>query len=155
MSAAFEAPEAVAHALLLLDSHMRVVGRPLAVSDGSADERARALYFAPFVVLSHGTESDPLFNYGNAAAQDLFEFEWDQLIALPSRLSAETQNQAERQRALDLVASRGYVDDYVGIRVSRSGRRFRITGTTVWNVIDREGKHRGQAAAFATWTPIE
>jgi hypothetical protein len=37
------------------------------------------------------------------------------------------------------------------VRVSASGRRFRISGATVWNLVDEQGWRRGQAAAFAEW----
>lgn len=151
----FETVSSLEHAALLLESHLRVVGRPLLDADVTATESARALYFAPFVVLAHGLEPDPVFCYGNAAAQSLFEFEWDALVRLPSRLSAEPMNQEERQRLLDAVSTRGYIDDYAGVRISRSGRRFRIERATVWNVIDATGARRGQAATFSRWTPIE
>jgi hypothetical protein len=144
----------VEQAALILDSHLRVIGRPLLVATGSPVERARALHEAPVVVLSCGTGVDPCFNYGNLTAQTLFELDEAQLLALPARLSAEPALQAERQRLLDSVATRGYIDDYAGVRISRTGRRFRIAGATVWNLIDEAGRHHGQAAAFADWTPL-
>lgn len=154
MAAPFETSSTIEHSALLLESHLRVVGRPLLGNPGLLAERARALYFAPFVVLSHGTEPDPVFNYGNAVAQTLFEFEWDALLRLPSRLSAEPLNRDERQRLLDAVSTHGYIDDYAGIRISRTGRRFRIESATVWNVIDASGTRHGQAATFSQWTPV-
>jgi hypothetical protein len=66
VQALLESDRFIDHSVLLLESHLRLVGRPLLGVAGSASERARALYFAPFVVLSHGTEADPIFNYGNA-----------------------------------------------------------------------------------------
>ncbi|HET9956968.1 MAG TPA: MEKHLA domain-containing protein [Polyangiaceae bacterium] len=150
----FEAPAAIQQALLILDSYARVLGKPLLEAHGTPTERARALYRAPFVVLSHGTAVDPVFNYGNLQAQQLFEFDWESLTQLPSRLSAEPVNQAERQRLLESVSSRGYIDDYAGIRISRTGRRFRIERATVWNLMDEAGHRQGQAATFADWTPV-
>ena len=44
------------------------------------------------------------------------------------------------------VAERGYVDDYEGIRISKSGKRFPIADVTVWQLIDVDGTIRGQAA---------
>jgi hypothetical protein len=140
---------------LILESHARVVGRPLLAAGGDATEQARALYEAPVVVLSHGLGSDPTFNYGNRLAQQLFELSWSELVTLPSRLSAEPQNRDERQRLLEAVSARGYIDDYAGVRISKSGRRFRIARATVWNLVDAAGVLRGQAATFATWTPLD
>jgi MEKHLA domain len=145
----------VAHACLLLESHQRVVGRSLLPKAGDARTQALALFEAPFVVLSHGGGVDPCFNYGNRQALRLFELDWEQLLATRSRHSAEPANQAERQRLLDAVAARGYIDDYAGVRVSRTGRRFRIVDATVWNVVDAGGQHLGQAATFARFTPLE
>ena len=77
------------------------------------------------------------------------------MVVLPSRLTAEPVHQSERARLLDTVASRGYIDDYRGIRISKSGRRFRIDNAIVWNVIDDTGSMRGQAAMFSTWKVLD
>jgi hypothetical protein len=149
-----EAPTVVTLANLILESYQRVVGKTLVSVAGDARQRAQALYDASPVVLSHGLGPDPRFDYGNRSAQRLFELSWDELVALPSRLSAEPLDRAERQRLLDAVAARGFIDDYAGVRVSRSGRRFRIAGATVWNLIDGAGERHGQAATFSGWTPL-
>lgn len=51
-----------------------------------------AIYHSPFVLLAHDRfqegVSDPQFVYGNKAALELWEASWDQLIGMPSRLSA-------------------------------------------------------------------
>ncbi|MFN7087334.1 MAG: MEKHLA domain-containing protein [Burkholderiales bacterium] len=138
------------HATLLLDSYRKLTGRHL-VPDGAPAERARALYEASFVVVSHDTAADPVFNYANLAAQRLFEMDWDSFVALPSRLSAGPAERAERQRLLDVVMRNGYIDDYCGMRITRSGRRFRVEAATVWNLTHADGKHAGQAAAFSVW----
>ena len=49
------------------------------------------------------------------------------------------------------VKTAGYVDDYSGVRIASSGRRFTIAGATVWNVADHRGAPLGQAASFGTW----
>lgn len=149
-----ESPRTLALAQLILDSHERVVGKRLLSVAQDPLERARALYEAPRVVLAHGLGSDPCFDYGNRLAQQLFELSFGELLTLPSRLSAEMVDQAERQRLLDAVSARGFIDDYAGVRISSSGRRFRITRATVWNLIDATGERRGQAATFAEWTPL-
>lgn len=147
-------PESVAQACLILDSYARVVGRPLLSVEGTDAERALALYEANLVVLSHGLGPDPTFDYGNRLAQRLFELSWSELVALPSRLSAEPVNREERQRLLDAVTARGYIDDYAGVRISKTGRRFRIAGATVWNLVDAAGVRRGQGATFSSWTSV-
>jgi hypothetical protein len=117
-----------------------------------ARDLARALYHAPFALLSHGTERDPLFNYANLAAQRLWEMDWDALVGMPSRESAETPLQAERSQALERALREGFVTGYSGVRISSSGRRFRILDGIIWNLSDPRGRPRGQAARFRGWT---
>lgn len=112
---------------------------------------AKHLFHAPFVLVSHGTEPDPILNYGNAAALALWEMSWDELTCTPSRLTAEAPNREERARLLAAVTARGFIDDYSGVRVSKTGRRFRIARATVWNLLDERGHPAGQAAMFSHW----
>jgi 2-methylisocitrate lyase-like PEP mutase family enzyme len=151
---AWRVPAAVAHARLLLDSFARVVGRELLPRGGSAEAEARRLHDAPFVVVSHGTEADPRLNYGNRAALELWEMPWEALVGTPSRLTAEAVHRDERARLLERTRQVGFVDDYAGVRISRTGKRFRIEQAIVWNVVDAEGEDHGQAATFAHWTPL-
>jgi hypothetical protein len=141
-----------AHAELLLNSHRSFLKRDLL--DPSAAEIGRALYDAPMVVLAHDTAADPMFFYGNLAAQRLFEMNWEALVQLPSRFSAEQVAREERQRLLDLVTRQGYIDNYAGVRIAKSGKRFLIEQATVWNLLDQKGQVIGQAAAFADWTSL-
>ncbi|HEY0234301.1 MAG TPA: MEKHLA domain-containing protein, partial [Afipia sp.] len=59
---------------------------------------------------------------------------WGELIGLPSRLSAEAPERAERQRLLDAVARDGFISNYKGVRISKSGRRFWIENAIVWQL---------------------
>lgn len=108
----------------------------------------QALWNAPRAIVAHGTEDDPVFFYGNRLALQLFEMEFDEFARLPSRLSAEPLAQQARAKLLAKVAQQGYVDGYSGMRIARSGRRFMIADTTVWNLLDENGVQWGQAAAF-------
>jgi len=112
---------------------------------------AEQLYQARFALMSHDTAVDPVFNYANLTAQRLFGLGWDAYTALPSRLSAEPVNRDERARLLAEVSANGYIDNYRGVRISSTGRRFRIDRAVVWNLIDNEQRFCGQAAMFAAW----
>ena len=90
-------------------------------------------------------------NYGNRAALALWEMSWVELTRTPSRLTAEAPNREERARLLEAVTRCGFIDDYSGVRISKSGRRFRITRATVWNLLTEDGKPCGQAAMFDRW----
>jgi len=142
------ATERSAHEALLRDSFRRVVGRELHPPDAP-------LFDAPFIVCSHNTDRDPVFTYGNQAALDLFEMDWNTFTKLPSRLSAEPVHQSERRRLLDEVSAHGFIENYGGVRVSASGQRFRVTDATVWNLVDERGQLRGQAATFPPPARIE
>jgi hypothetical protein len=147
-------PVTLGHVQLLLDSFARLLGRELVDRSGTAAEQAARLFHAPFVVVSHGTEADPILDYGNAAALALWEMTWDELTRTPSRLTAEPVHRDERARLLERTRRDGFVDDYAGIRISSTGKRFRIEQAIVWNLVDAAGQHRGQAATFDRWTPL-
>jgi len=126
-------------------------GRELLAGNFAPAELAEKVFHAPFVLVAHGTEADPILNYGNAAALALWEMPWAELTRTPSRLTAEAPNRAERARLLAAVTARGFIDDYSGVRISKSGRRFRIAQATVWNLVSSNGKPCGQAAMFSHW----
>jgi hypothetical protein len=142
------------HAQRLTSSYRHWTGRDLVDPDLSATEQARALYEASFVVASHGTEADPVFNYANRAALALFEAGWPDFVSMPSRQSAEPMERAQRAQLLASVSRRGFIDDYSGIRISATGRRFCIHRATVWNVMDASGAPAGQAVMFRDWEYI-
>lgn len=148
-------PLVVVWSQLLLDSFHRWTGRELLTRTGSPEEQARALFAASFVVVSHGIESDPILNYGNQLALDLWELSWMQFTRTPSRLTAEPMNRDERARMLAAAGAQGYFAGYRGIRISSTGKRFLVEDATVWNVVDASGARVGQAAMFARWTPIK
>ena len=84
------------------------------------------LFEAPFVVVAHGQQADPIFNYANRLALELWEIDLPRLLVTPSRLTAEPVHRQERERLLEQTARQGFVDNYQGIRITASGRRFRI-----------------------------
>jgi hypothetical protein len=146
------AKNAAGREALILDSFARVTGGKLMPD---ASDPAVSLWSLPTVVVAHGTEADPLFFYGNRAALTLFEMPARDFVCLSSRLSAEPLERAERDRLMARVSCENFIDDYSGIRISATGRRFRIERATVWNLLDAEGKIGGQAAAFAHWVPLD
>lgn len=141
----------VEHTQLLLDSYRHWIGRDLLSPRGRPAEDARALFLAPFVVVSHDTQPDPILNYGNRTALELWEMDLDTLLRTPSRLTAEPVHRDERARLLARTTRDGFVDDYSGIRITATGRRFRIARATVWNLVDTSGQYAGQAATFDAW----
>ncbi|MGR6035832.1 MAG: MEKHLA domain-containing protein [Candidatus Nitrosoglobus sp.] len=136
---------------LLKESHLRLVGVPLIPHTEHASNSACWLYEASFCVLAHNTESDPCIIYANKAAQRCFGYTWDEFTALRSRLTAEFPDREKRQQLLDLVNLKGFIKNYSGQRITKSGQRFWIENGTIWNLTDRSGILRGQAATFEKW----
>ena len=130
-----------AYTTILMRNFEHLLLRPLAANP-------EALYHAPFPVLSHNGADDPIFTYGNLAAQRLWEVSWDQITQMPSRLSAEPDERAARAAMLASITEHGYIDDYHGIRISSSGRRFAIKNAIIWTLTDDLGHKCGQAATF-------
>jgi hypothetical protein len=141
----------LAHSAILARSYRKFTGRDLLPGLFNPLGLSKNLFAAPFVLVSHGMEADPILNYGNAAALTLWEMTWDELTRTPSRLTAEAPLREERARLLAAVTERWCIDDYSGVRISKSGRRFRISQATVWNLVTERGEPCGQAAMFDRW----
>jgi hypothetical protein len=139
------------HVRLLRASYFHWTGQHLIPPVVTDDNAPATLDLASFAVVSHDTAPDPVFNYGNQTALHLFEMPWEEFTALPSRLSAEPMAREDRERLLYRVTRDGYIDDYSGVRVSSSGKRFLIRNATVWNLLDEEGQPYGQAALLRKW----
>ncbi|WP_061296392.1 MEKHLA domain-containing protein [Herbidospora cretacea] len=132
---------------LLTSNHLRLVGTPL----GGPEVTARWLHEdAPFCVLAHDATDDPRFTYANLTAQRCFEYDWDELVGMPSRLSAEPDRREDRQLLIDAVHRNGFATGYRGLRIAKSGRRFWIEDVTMWNLIEG-GRLVGQAATYRSW----
>lgn len=137
---------------LLVSSYRRTVGAEPAFLEHGRPHSSEWLYsHASHCVLAHNSDPDPRFIYANKAAQTAFEYNWQEITSLPSRLCAEPIDREDRQRLLDAVARYGFAKGYSGMRIAKSGRRFQIGDGVVWQLIDRDGAVRGQAATFAHW----
>lgn len=145
-------PEIIAHTECLARSLKHWTGRELIPGISDALKLSRLVFDAPFVLVSHGTEADPILNYGNRSALSLWEVTWEELTRMPSRLTAEAPGREERARLLEQVTHNGFIDNYSGIRVTKTGRRFRIAQASVWNLLTTDGRPCGQAAMFNDWT---
>ena len=151
MNAPWQEPVVLAQTQCIARSLKHWTGRDLWPGEVSSIEFAQHVFRAPFVLVSHGAETDPVLNYGNETALKLWEMTWAKLTLTPSRLTAEAPNREERARLLAAVTAHGFIDDYSGIRISQTGRRFRIAQATVWNLLSGRGGYCGQAAMFSRW----
>jgi len=123
----------------IAEGYRRAEGRDLAVAD--------ELYAHPWAVLCHDTGPDPLFVYANLTAQRLWERPLTQFVGWPSRFTAPEEERAARAAAL---REGDVVRGYQGVRISASGRRFRISDAMIFTVT-QDGLVVGQAAVVPRW----
>lgn len=147
----WQAEPVVRHIQCLLKSFRHWTGYSLLDSTNQPEVTAQKVFAAPFVVVSHGIEADPIFNYGNQIALNLWELDWHQFIQTPSRHTAEPSEQTDRDLLLQQAKEQGLIRNYQGVRISSTGKRFRIQNVLLWDVLDEEGKRCGQAATFDRW----
>lgn len=137
---------------LLLSSYRQLLGHDLVPATVDLIDAAAWLqHEAPFCVLAHDASDDPRFIFANDSAHRCFDYPDGQLLGLPSRLSAATPDQQEREQLLRAVREHGYACGYRGLRIAKTGRRFWIEDVTVWNLIDEMGVRHGQAATYRRW----
>ncbi len=111
----------------------------------SNDNLITAFDKCSFPIASHDNSSEPLFNYANRAALNLFKMTSKQMIGLPSKDSALPIDQDERSLILEQVIKYGFIEHYQGKRVASDQSIFHIQDATVWNLLDHEKKYYGQA----------
>ena len=101
--------EDAASASFLAHTYLDCLGQSLVPDTLDASSAARWLYeSARFCLLVHNTAADPRFVYANLAAQACFERGWDDITRLPSRLTTEEPDQADRQRLIATVTKAGF-----------------------------------------------
>jgi hypothetical protein len=147
----WQQPDIINWSQILLNSFRDLLDYELISRQETPSEQAQALFLATFVVVSHGTQADPILNYGNRTALKLWELDWAAFTNTPSRLTAEPVNRETRAMMLDRVTRQGYIDDYSGVRISSTGKKFKIDRAIVWNLADSTGNYCGQAATFDRW----
>ncbi len=142
------------HTQFLLDSFEHCLKRPLIQRKDILSD-AENLFKANFVVASHGIQTDPILNYGNQTALELWSLPFEEFTRLPSRYTAEPVHQSERAAMLQRGREFGFIDNYQGIRINSTGKRFKIEQAIIWNLTDKWGNAYGQAATFSHWTWLE
>ncbi|MCP5245636.1 MAG: MEKHLA domain-containing protein [Burkholderiales bacterium] len=147
----WENPQMLQWCQNMLDSYAHWIKHELIPRTGSSCDQAENLFNCSFVVVSHALQDDPVLNYGNRVALNLWEMDWHQFTQTPSRLTAEPVNREERARMLLQAKEQGYISDYRGVRISRTGKRFFVDHAIIWNVINPDRAVIGQAATFSTW----
>ena len=138
----------IRHIQLVLQSYKHWTGNDLVNMSDSPEEIAQQIFEAPFVLVSHGTEADPIFNYGNRKALTTWELSWEEFTKMPSRQSAEEVVQEERNRLLQETEAKGF-SNFSGVRITSTGKRFQIKNGIIWNLVDERNQYSGQAAIYS------
>mgnify|MGYP001577431272 FL=1 len=138
----------IEHVKILLDSFEKLVQKQIIVRTGDAVKDLKLIDEGAFALVSHNAEKDPILNYGNQFALDLWDLNWDDFIKTPSRKTAEIDLRTRREEVLEIVIKKGFYDEYEGVRISSKGKRFRIKNAIIWNVLDKQNGRIGQAAYF-------
>ena len=102
-----------------------------------------------FAVLSHGNQSDPIYNYVNAAGFRVFRWPEEVYYQLPSRKSApEGAARNERARVIDntVAGDITYIEEAVRVRYPNATVTLR--DAILWNVYDDDGYRVGQTVLF-------
>lgn len=154
MTEIWQQPEIIDWSQIILDSYRQLLGKELIERTGDQLNQAKTLFYAPFVVYSHNTDADPLYNYGNEQGLKIWEMNWQELIITPSRTTTQPLGREERAKLLEQTINQGYITDYQGIRISQKGTKYQIDDITVWNLTDNQGEYCGQAATFSQWKII-
>ena len=150
-----------------LENHIRLLNQSLQDSSGQSlfgwiqtqqyidgenqliEESAQALHNnTRFGVLSHGTQPDPVYNYGNLASLELFEQTIEKLCQTPSRFSTIPELMEDRSDLIKAIEKDGHGTIHNAIRISAEGRPFEIPQIKVWTVRDDDGKRIGLAAIY-------
>jgi len=150
-----------------LENHIRLLNQSLQDSSGQSlfgwiqtqqyiegenqliEESAQALHNnTRFGVLSHGTQPDPVYNYGNLASLELFEQTIEKLCQTPSRFSTIPELMEDRSDLIKAIEKDGHGTIHNAIRISAEGHPFEIPQIKVWTVRDDDGKRIGLAAIY-------
>ncbi|QCT21675.1 MEKHLA domain-containing protein [Jejubacter calystegiae] len=128
--------------------YQKLSGKPLPGPDNVADRAWWLHDKAPYSLLAHDGGDDPHFIYANECALRCFKYSREEMLRLPSRLSAAGSEQQERQQMLDGLTNSGIVSGYSGVRTTRQGESFKIYNGVIWQLKNEDGVLWGQGALF-------
>lgn len=128
--------------------YKEISGKTLPCPKTITDENWWLHHAAPFSLLAHSWGADPQFIYANECALKCFKYSREEILRLPSRLSAASPEQQERQQVLSKLESKGIVRGYSGMRITSQGELFRIYNGVIWQLKNNDGTFWGQGAIF-------
>jgi MEKHLA domain len=137
------------HVIMMLENLKKWTGYDLIQEYGfSLETLGEQVFYADFYILSHDRSTDPLLNYANQRVLDLWEVSWSELTRMHSRETAKSIDRDARSAIMAEVKANNYINGYSGVRISKTGKEFKILDGTVWNLYASTGDFCGQAAWF-------
>ena len=127
---------------------------PFPNSFNSELEAAKAIFSMNNPVMCHDRAKDPYLNYANQAALQIWDRSWNEIIGMPSRLTAPEGAQKTAKYALNQAIKKHACKNYQGIRVISKGELFIIKNARIWTLWDENGNTIGQAPTFDYWSKI-
>ena len=102
-----------------------------------------------FGILSHGTQQDPIYNYGNKASLLLFDETLENLCQTPSRYSTVESLMQDREQLIQQIADVGYGTITNALRTTTRGKLFVMETIWIWHVHHpNNGQRIGLAALY-------
>jgi MEKHLA domain len=101
-----------------------------------------------FGILSHGMQDDPIYNYGNCAALELFDQTLETLCQTPSRYSTVESLMEDREQLIRKINDVGYGTILNAVRTTPKGKLFVIQKIWIWHVYHDNGRRIGLAALY-------
>ncbi len=136
---------------IAIASYEHFTGESVVDCENKFSSPSETLFRLKHPLLVHDTQSDPIFCYGNLLALEIFEYNWEELLKLPSRLSAEVTQREDRSKMMEEIQKTGYMKGYSGTRITKTGKRIKIEDTTIWNLLGPNSQFSGQAALIKTF----
>ena len=137
------------HVLIMLENLKRWTGQDLIKKyKFSLDRLGEQVFNANFYILSHNHAADPILTYGNNRVLQQWEISWAELITMYSKNTAKPVDRSARLAAMAQLNLNNCISNYGGVRISKTGKEFRIIDATLWNLFDNKGNLYGQAAWF-------
>ncbi len=106
-------------------------------------------------VIAHDNSTEPHIIYANKSALLLWGRCWDEMIDLPSKMTAPEEVRLERKAMLNAITKNNAIKNYEGIRINKKGEQFRISNACIWMLENEQGGEIGQAATFNSWCKIQ
>lgn len=101
-----------------------------------------------FGILSHGTQPDPIYNYGNRASLILFDQTLENLCKTASRYSTVESLMEDREQLIQQINSVGHGTISNAIRTTTKGKLFVMETIWIWHVYHPDGRRIGLAALY-------